>query len=36
VLLPEQYHGNDVVHDRYYYRKLSAFFAEHIGTRLPE
>lgn len=35
VVLPEQYHGYDLVHDRYYYRKLSAFFAEHIGTRLP-
>jgi dipeptidyl aminopeptidase/acylaminoacyl peptidase len=33
VVLPEQYHGNDLVHDRYYFRKLSTFFAQHIGTR---
>jgi dipeptidyl-peptidase-4 len=36
VVLPEQYHGYDLAHDRYYYRKLAAFFAEHIGTRLPD
>jgi dipeptidyl-peptidase-4 len=33
VPLPEQYHGYQLSHDRYYYRKLSGFFAEHLGTR---
>jgi dipeptidyl aminopeptidase/acylaminoacyl peptidase len=36
VVLPEQYHGYDLTHDRYYYRKLASFFARHIGTRLPD
>jgi dipeptidyl-peptidase 4 len=36
VVLPEQYHGYDLTHNRYYYRKLSGFFADHVGTRLPE
>ena len=36
VVLPEQYHGFDLVHDRYFQRKLAAFFAEHIGTRAAE
>ena len=33
VVLPEQYHGYDLVHDRYYYRRLAGFFAEHLGTQ---
>ena len=32
VVLPEQYHGFDLVHDRYFHRKLRAFFAQHLGT----
>jgi dipeptidyl aminopeptidase/acylaminoacyl peptidase len=36
VVLPEQYHGYDVVHNRFYHRKMAEFFARHIGTRLPE
>ena len=32
VVLPEQYHGFDLAHDRFYYRKLAAFFARHLGT----
>lgn len=35
VVLPEQYHGYDLTHDRFYQRKLVAFFAAHLGTRSP-
>jgi dipeptidyl aminopeptidase/acylaminoacyl peptidase len=31
VLLPGQYHSYDAVHDAYYWRKVAAFFAAHLG-----
>jgi len=34
VVLPEQYHGFDLVHERFFYRKLAAFFARHLGTQV--
>ncbi|MEU9886715.1 prolyl oligopeptidase family serine peptidase [Sphaerisporangium sp. NPDC051011] len=30
VVLPEQYHGFDSVHDRYFWRKAGGFFARHL------
>lgn len=33
MVLPEQYHGYDVVHDAYYHRKMSLFFAAHLQTK---
>jgi dipeptidyl aminopeptidase/acylaminoacyl peptidase len=34
VVLPEQYHGFDLVHERFFYRKLAAFFARHLDTQM--
>jgi dipeptidyl aminopeptidase/acylaminoacyl peptidase len=31
VVLPEQYHTYDSVHDAYYWRKVAQFFARHLG-----
>ena len=30
VVLPEQFHGYDSVHDDYYWRKVQGFFAQHL------
>jgi YD repeat-containing protein len=36
VVMPEQYHGFDTVHNDYYYRCLAAFFDQHVKNGPPE
>jgi len=36
VVLPEQYHGFDSVHNDYFHRCFSAFFEQHVKNRKPE
>lgn len=33
VVLPEQYHGFDSVHDDYFHRQFTAFFEQHVMNR---